>query len=80
MTAQLAIILLFVNGAANQSTPNSITVAVKCKTTNTTTSKNDLKYAYSLVTKNDYLRRLAEALGPVIAEYCFRNGLKGVLL
>ena len=30
VTAQLAIILLFVNGAANQSTPNSITVSVRC--------------------------------------------------
>jgi hypothetical protein len=51
--AILAIILLFWNGAANRSTPDSITIEIfgpdrKIRTI----SKRDLMYAYELITKN----------------------------
>jgi len=71
----VGIILLFLKGAANNSTPVTLSVDVDGKEI----SKRDLQNAYGLVTSNAYLRRLAEALAIEIGTYAELNGLKGEL-
>lgn len=71
----VGIILLFLKGAANNSTPITLSVEIDGKEI----SKRDLQNAYGLVTSNAYLRRLAEALAVEIGTYAELNGLKGEL-
>ncbi len=61
-TALEAVFYLFLKGAANKGTPNSLTVKVHNEGTEVEISKEDLLYFYKIQTKNTYVRRLAESL------------------
>jgi hypothetical protein len=64
--AFIAIILLFLNGAANVFSPLSMTIEILGPDKRLRTiMKKDLIYAYESVTKNTYLRRLAESMAYV---------------
>lgn len=73
--AYIAIILLFLKGAASSSTPLTLSVTVVGKEI----TKRDLVNSYSLVAKNNYLRRLAEAMAEMIGQFAQKNGLNGEL-
>lgn len=70
-----AVYLLFLKGAASVSAPESMTVEVLGRDI----SKRDLLSAYQFVTKNKYLRRLAEYLAIAIGNYAERNSVDGEL-
>lgn len=71
----VALILLFLKGAASDGTPPTLSVEV----TNKTFTKRDLISSYQLVTGNNYIRRLAEAMASTIGTYAEANGLRGEL-
>lgn len=72
--ATVAVILLFLLGAAS-GTPVTLSVNVGVWEI----SKRDLLNAYTLVTNNKFLRRMAEAMAVTIGKYAEKNGLKGEL-
>lgn len=75
-----AIFLLFLKGAANVGTPNTVEVeVVDDDGTKTSIQKYDLLYAYQRITNNKYLRRLAETLATPIGKYAEANRLSGDL-
>ncbi len=74
-----AIYLLFLKGAANAGSPNNLQVTVVSDGIPVDITKQDIGYAYQKVTKNPYLRRLAEALAKEISEYAESQGLSGDL-
>jgi len=71
----VAIILLFLRGAASNGTPGSLSVEVD----GVEISKRDLMYAYEMVTRDLHLRRLAEAMAPTIGVYAEKMRLRGEL-
>lgn len=79
-TACKAIFLLFLAGAANRGTPNSLSVIVKDITgTDATINKGDLLYFYNRETQNNYLRRLAESVADEISRFAEFHGISGDL-
>lgn len=73
-----AIFLLFLKGAANAGTPNTIEIEViDDDGKKVSITKNDLLYAYNRHTNNKFLRRLAETLAPAIGKYAESNQLSG---
>lgn len=71
--------LALLKGAANKSTPNSLSVTVIFEGEEVTISKADLMYFYRTSTGNQYLRRFAETMQNQISEFAFKNGLDGDL-
>jgi hypothetical protein len=74
-TILTGIFLLFLKGAANQGTPISLSVELN----GISFSKRDLINAYTLVTGNNHIRRLAEKLAVPIGQFAEKNGLHGEL-
>lgn len=73
--AVVAVILLFLKGAASGTPPTlSVTVGNAYDI-----AKRDLLNAYTLVTNNKFLRRMAEAMALQIGQYAEKNGLRGEL-
>lgn len=70
----IGVILLFLKGAAS-GTPLSLSVEVS----EFELSKRDLLNAYTAVTVNNFLRRMAEAMAMPIGQYAERNRLRGEL-
>lgn len=73
--AYIAIILLFLKGAASSSTPPTLSVTILGREV----TKRDLVNSYSLVTRNNFVRRLAEAMAEDIGYYAQQQGLHGEL-
>lgn len=79
-TAFIAVALLLLKGAANKGAPTTMFVqvtAIDGKLVDVT--KQDLMQCYSAVTKNNFLRRLAETLSTEISKFAEVKGLKGDL-
>jgi len=65
-----AISMLYLLGAGNKNTPQSLTVEViDLSGRMTPVSKKDLLYYYNRTTKNNFLRRLAESLATEISTF-----------
>jgi hypothetical protein len=77
--AYIGIILLFLKGAANAKTPDSLSVKVTHEGTDTEIQKYALFYNYKMICKNNFLRRLAESLKNKISQYAEANSLDGDL-
>lgn len=76
--AFVAIILLFLKGAANNGAPNTMGVTIVDTDKNhLVITKNDLKYSYQRATGNEFIRRLAESLAEQIGKYAEKNFLIG---
>jgi hypothetical protein len=75
-----AIFLLFLLGASNKNTPNSLAVTVKdVEGIDVRVTKNDLLYHYKKVTGNLYLRRMAIHMADSISKFAVINKLEGDL-
>jgi len=76
-----AIYRLFLKGAANKGTPNSLSVTITTKDgLDKRISKQDLLMSYKKVTGNLFLRRMAEFLATHISEYAEKHQLDGDLV
>lgn len=73
--AMVAVILLFLRGAASDGTPLSLSVTVMEREI----TKRDLLNAYVLVTNNKFLRRMAETMAVEIGLYAEKHQLSGEL-
>lgn len=71
----VALILLFLKGAASNNTPDTLSVEVN----GVNITKKDLRMAVQQILNNTYLRRVAEALAIQIGTYAEANGLSGEL-
>lgn len=78
-TAFIAIALLFLKGAANKGTPNTMSIMVHTSETQTEVTKADLVYLYKKIHKNMHIRRLAESMAELISKYAEAQGLAGDL-
>lgn len=79
--ALAAIYRLFLKGAANKGTPNSLSVTITTKDgTDKRIAKQDLIMSYKKFTGNLFLRRMAEFLATNISEYAEKHQLDGDLV
>lgn len=77
--SNVAISLLFLKGASNSSTPNTISVTITYGGKPVTVVKRDLDYHYEFVTKNKHVRRLAETMRNGISQFAEATRLNGDL-
>jgi hypothetical protein len=71
----IAMILLFLKGAATRTTPSSLSVEIN----GITITKQDLENATNAILNHKYIRRIAEAIALQIGLYAEVNGLDGEL-
>lgn len=75
-----AVALLFLKGAASTGAPSTMSVDVADPDgTDVTVTKDDLLFCYKAITKNGFLRRLAETLSVEISQFAQDFGLSGEL-
>lgn len=80
LLAVIGIALLFLKGAANKGTPNSLSVCLyEDKNSSLEITKADMLYLYKKTYKNEFIRRLAESLCIEISNYAEKQGLHGDL-
>jgi hypothetical protein len=80
ITATVAVLLLFLKGAANKGTPDSLSAEVRDGDGKIVScDKYTLMFAYRTNTKNVFLRRLAETIANSISTFAQKNNLEGDL-
>ena len=73
------IFLLFLRGASNKRTPDSLSVSIVYNTEKFSLQRGDFMTAYKTQCKNTYLRRMAEFLASQISSFAARYNLPGDL-
>lgn len=73
------VMLLYLKGAANLNTPDSLSVTVLSHGTEVRVNKGALLHAFQKVTKTRYVRRLAEHLRDNISKFAEANSIPGDL-
>lgn len=71
------IYLLFLKGAANRNSSGSLSASLVIDGEEVRMTKDDLLSAYQSITRNIYLRRLAEFLASNISKFAEANGYSG---
>lgn len=73
------VFILFLKGAANFGAPLKLTAELETPEGKISLQKKELMYAYETVTKNPYLRRMAEFLATNISHFAEKNKINGDL-
>lgn len=69
----VGVMLLFLQGAASEGTPVTLSVQIGEKTL----EKRNIIQACEYIERHKYIRRIAETLAPIIGEFAYRNKLSG---